>query len=355
MAFTYTTQAAGWALTVEQFGDPGTVSQLYTITSTSEIPLIDLTLYYEDGDVAYTVNVNPAGTSYSPTPVFLGEASRLVTRLLVETGGPTTVLDCVWTEANTGENLCGFDDCLAYYDPANIDGHGTAITEGQSVRYWRDLSGNENTMIATGAGTDPTWTALEIGEPSVWVDVAQSFQSKVFSHSQQWSVYATVKCETAGAIQRPVDADDAVGARQAQYLNYRATNFLRSITFNDAVTPFTASTSYDAGPTSKHLLAALRGPTDLTLYIDGADVATVATTGTPEATTSYMNLATSQAPATGMWLGKVALFGVVLGPTFPILAPVNLAPAPGGVLTATASPRTRIRIGMSVSPDGGAP
>ena len=354
MAFTYTTQAAGWALTVEQFGDPGTVSQLYTITSTSEIPLIDLTLYYEDGDVAYTTSVNPAGTSYSPTPVFLGEASRLVTRLLVTTSGPTTVLDCVWTEANTGENICGYNDCLAYYDPANIDGHGTTITEGQSVRYWRDLSGNENTMIATGAGTDPTWTALEIGEPSVWVDGAQSLQSKVFAHSQEWSVYATVKCATAGVIQRPVNADDGVGARQAQYLNYRAANTLRTVAFNTDVTDFAALTAGDAGPTSKHLLSAIRTTSNLQLNIDGDEVASTATTGTPEATTSYMDLATST-PGAGMWLGKVALFGVVLGPTFPILAPINLAPSPGGVLTATASPRGRVRIGMSISPDGGAP
>lgn len=46
---------------------------------------------------------------------------------------------------------------------------------------------------------------------------------------------------------------------------------------------------------------------------------------------------------------------VYLDATLGAAAYINLAPSPGGVLTATAAPRTRIRLGLTSSPDGGPP
>ena len=137
------------------------------------------------------------------------------------------------------------------------------------------------------------------------------------------------------------------------YLALDATDHVVAKTANDAGSVFVATSTATIDPTVWHTYRVSRDASSLTVQVDGTQVATIPCTGTPPVDSQVlaMNRVPGVAAREG-WFRSVKLFSEADHYEATI---VNLAPTPGGVLTATASPRGRVRIGMSVSPDGGPP
>lgn len=130
-------------------------------------------------------------------------------------------------------------------------------------------------------------------------------------------------------------------------------------------TPVTLSPTTDP-----YLLAVRYDGLNWSLFKNGVNVMDEPVTGTPtDAGNPALFIGHSgvnTGPYTGMWWNgrmshlawydsalsdaRLAAHAAASGTQY-----VNLAPSPGGVLTATASPRGRVKLGMSVSPDGGPP
>lgn len=380
MAWSYVTQEAGWALDVEAFGeihDPG--SHTWTISTTGAFGNFEWYMYGEAGN-----QVGLIGNTSPPSPYSyawgdgLGIGGLLgmrVTRMVVSDPGLGNLvrLEATMDDANTGDLLLPAvapftTTCLGFWSATKQDGRDQAA-DGTLLYYLRDLSGYENFVTVQETWyiahpATPAVAATDGGEGIVTFGANECMQGDYLAAtSQEWTVVVRAKFDATGVAhdlfstltsggQCDVElAIDSAGKPYARAYNTLGSSFLP-----------TAASAVDA--TQWHDYAVRRSTTDIEVLVDGVQVATLPCSGTSRTSSGApgVNVGPQNARTAGSyrhvgWFGSALTDEELEIATAGISAavPVNIAPAPGGVLTATASPRGRVRIGMSVSPDGGAP
>lgn len=367
MSTVYLHQEAGWSLNEDQFGEdnPCTGTWTWTITIPGGVADFRWTLTAEDG--TYPVSLYNAGISGSyqynwallTPPTYQDDAGacpKIVRTMVgINYAERDTYLDAEWSEANTGDDLTGGDTfAVAFFDWSNPSGRGT-YPDGTNLRYCRDLSGNERTAytsyphtILSSANTTMEYVAAD---QAVTFDSAGSLVTSTFTSSAWWTLIVRAKF-TAADVAHDI-AGTAGDVASAVYLAINSTNHVVAKTRDAVGNIFTATSANPIDPTQWHTYWVSRSADTLTVEVDNVEVATAAVTGAASVATVALGInRTVDGHATAALYSKVKLYSE---PSHREPGTVNLAPSPGGVLTATAEPRSRVRLGMSVSPDGGSP
>lgn len=378
-AFTYVTQQSGWALDVEAFGeihDPGT--HTWTISDTGGFGIFDWKMYAESGNLVGQIGNNSPASPYAynwgPGHGFGGPLGMRVTRTVVSdpSAGDVVRLEAVMDGANTGDLLLPAEapfttTCLGFWSATKQDGRDQA-PDGTDLYCLRDLSGYENFVTPLNAvfvahPATPAIAATDSAEAIVTFDALECMQGAPAATSPEWTVIVRAKFDATGVahdlfstltsiglcdIELAIDGD---GKPYARAYNTLGSSFMP-----------TAASAVDA--TEWHCYAARRSTSALDVFVDGVQVATVPCSGTPRTSTAApgINVGPQDARTAGSYR-HAGYFGSALTAEEMAVACigisaatfVNLAPSPGGVLTATADPRSRVKLGLTVSIDGGPP
>ena len=365
MGTTYLAQGAGYSVTEEQWGEdnPGVAGSPWNWTITADSPpAITWSMYSEDGRIITSISDGAIGSTYQldwanyAGPYLPGQRPKW-TRLVVDKTGVYGVLDAEWDQANTGDNLSGDPLSAVYWNLADPSGGRGTYPNGTTMGYCRDLSGFENTARASYGHTylesTNSGVTLVLADDAVHFPASRNWVSPLFDTPAAWTLLAEAKFAASGQNTGIVGSAGASGKSNI-YLALDATDHVVAKTANDAGSVFVATSTTTIDPTVWHDYRVSRDASSLTVQVDGTEVATILCTGTPpvDQQALAMNATASPGIVRESWFRSVKLFSEA---DYYEPGRISLAPSPGGVLTATASPRGRVRIGMSVSPDGGPP
>lgn len=363
MATVYLHQDAGFSLTEDHFGDDLTAGSTRNWTITYVGTVGWWTMWHEDGTKSpvwlipgdqgspYTWDWNLSGPDVVP-----GRFPKITRTKLGPDGSHLgDWMDAEWSEATTGHDLSDDPPAVAFYDLANPSGRGTYPND-TNLRYIRDLSGFERTM-------DPSATRSAFGsvavdmryvatDPSIHFHDAECFGAPPFASPAQWTLIVRAKFADAGVPHSIVGTAgtflDSVG------LGVDSGNHVYATTINSGGGLFTATSTTPIDPTGWHTYYVSRSSDTLAVSVDDVPHASIPVTGAPFVgdVSLGMNIGTRDGAVTEAWYKCLKLYSEA---DHHEPGRVSLAPSPGGVLTATSEPRSRVRLGMSVSPDGGSP
>lgn len=365
MGTTYLHQDAGYSVTEDQWGEdnPGPSGSPWTWTITTDSPTaISWAMYSEDGRVITSIFSGSPGPTYQLNwanyvgPYVAGQRPKW-TRLVVDKTGVAGTLDAEWDQANTGDNLSGDALSVVYWNMADPSGGRGTYPNGTTMGYCRDLSGFEYTARAAYGHTYLESTnngvTLVLADNSAHFTASRNWVSPLFATPAAWTLLVRAKFAAGGQDTSIVGSAGASGKSNI-YLALDATDHVVAKTANDAGSVFVATSTDTIDPTAWHDYRVSRDASSLTVQVDGTEVASILCTGTPpvDQQALAMNATASPGVVRESWFRSVKLFSEAdhYEP-----GRVNLAPSPGGLLTATASPRGRVKLGLSVSPDGGPP
>ena len=364
MSTVYIQQDAGFSLDIDKFGEDNPCTGTWEWQCTMPSPDgYFWGLFAEDGhETIHLYNLSPpylynwailTSPGYPNEPGLFPKVTR--TKVSLTNAFATNVLDAEWSEANTGDDLTGGDTfAVAFFDWSNPSGRGT-YSDGTNLRYCRDLSGDERTAYTSYPhgimGSGNTSMVYVSADQAVEFDDAGSLVTATFTSTAWWTLIVRAKF-TAADVAHDI-AGTAGGASSAVYLAIDGTNHVVAKTRDAVGNVFTATSADPIDPTEWHTYWVSRSADTLTVEVDNVEVATAAVTGAASVATVALGInRTVDGHATAGLYSKVKLYSE---PSHREPGTVNLAPSPGGVLTATAEPRSRVRLGMSVSPDGGSP
>ena len=365
MGTTYLVQEAGYSVTEDQWGEdnPGLAGSPWNWTITTDSPsFITWYMYSEDGRPVTNITSGSPGPTYQLDwanyvgPYVAGQRPKW-TRLIVDKTGVYGALDAEWDQANTGDDLSGDPLSIVYWKLSDPSGGRGTYPDGTTMGYCRDLSSFERTARASyGEGyleSTNISVTLVLADDAVHFAASRSWVSPLFTSPAEWTLLVEAKFAAGGQATGIAGGTGASGKSNI-YLALDATDHVVAKTANDAGSVFVATSTTTIDPTVWHDYRVSRDASSLTVQVDGTEVASILCTGTPPVDQQVLAMNRCAAPGTAResWFRSVKLFSEAdhYEP-----GRVNLAPSPGGLLTATASPRGRVRIGMSVSPDGGPP
>jgi hypothetical protein len=190
---------------------------------------------------------------------------------------------CVlWTPANLPAGTSWWDTT----DSSTIG------LSGSSVTSWTDRLNSIEVVQFTG-GNEPIYSATGMnGHPGFAYNGTTQFleTADTFLQSGTWSIFAVTDPSSLAAAP-VVDADSFTTNRIAQYLRYNS-SALQSISFNTAVTAFTAN-----GPTPTvnvpAIIYAIQNGGFLTVFQNDIAGTPTSTTGTPESAVQNMTFGAS--------------------------------------------------------------
>lgn len=365
MGTTYLHQEPGYSVTEEQWGEdnPGLAGSPWNWTITTDSPtFITWYMYSEDGRAITNITSGSPGPSYQLDwanyvgPYVAGQRPKW-TRIVVDSTTATPALDAEWDQANTGDNLSNDPLSVVYWNLADPSGGRGTYPDGTTMGYCRDLSGFENTARATYGHTylesTNSGVTLVLADDAVHFPASRNWVSPLLDTPAAWTLLVEAKFAAGGQETSIVGSAGASGKSNI-YLALDATDHVVAKTANDAGSVFVATSTATIDPTVWHDYRVSRDASSLTVQVDGTEVATILCTGTPpvDSQALAMNATASPGVVRESWFRSVKLFAEAdhYEP-----GRISLAPSPGGLLTATASPRGRVKLGLSVSPDGGPP
>lgn len=368
MSTVYIQQDAGFSLDVDKFGQDNPCAGTWEWQVTLPTPAISdffWGLFAEDGTKTIRLYNGGIAGAYLynwatlTSPSFPNEVGLFpkITRTKVGTSAlfTTNYLDAEWSDANTGDDLTGGDTfAVAFFNWANPSGRGT-YPDGTNLRYCRDLSGNERTAYTSYAhgilSSGNTTMEYVSADQAVSFDDAGSLVTSTFTSTAWWTLIVRAKF-TAADVAHDI-AGTAGDVASAVYLAIDATNHVVAKTRDAVGNVFTATSADPIDPTEWHTYWVSRSADTLTVEVDSVEVATAAVTGAASVATVALGINRNvDGHATAGLYSKAKLYSE---PGHREPGRINLAPSPGGVLTATAEPRTRVKLGMTVSIDGGPP
>jgi hypothetical protein len=209
-------------------------------------------------------------------------------------------------------NALDFDatNLVAWYSSRVPLADSSQPTDGDSLTTWYDKSGNARDQ-ALQAGT-LRWREAGFGTdmPSMeFLSTGAHSRSGSLEHPGEWTAYAVVKSiGTSPSVRGVVNADNnAADERQAQYLRWSANNA--------QAIGFTASTAYTATKagtsTNLTIMAAKRGESSITVYLNGAAGTAVSSNTTLNTKTVWLGLnasAEGTAYSGNLHYGEVLLY-----------------------------------------------
>lgn len=358
---------AGYSLTEEHWGEdnPGTGNGPWNWTVTYGASGVqNWALYGEDGLWIKGIYNTTPGSPYQYDWSIVGSADTLagqrpkVTRAKMYLGA-VVYFDAEWDQANSGDNLSGDALSVAYFDWSNPSGRGT-YPDGTQMSYCRDLSGFENTLRHAHApeysgllDSTANSTDLVLADDAIHFAADRNFSTYLFTTPAAWTLEVEAKFASAGQS-TAIIGSWGISTRQNYALWIDATDHVVCSTVNDSGVAFQATSATTIDPTIWHTYRVSRDGSSIAAQVDGTVVASIVTTGTPPVDQQVLgvNVDAVNGWRREAWYRSVKLFSEA---DHYEAARVNLAPSPGGVLTAATAPRGRVKLGLVSSIDGGPP